>query len=203
MADGDSDGDDHAGGSGSGAGGHSTVEVVAGTFGVQATPTSLTNYYALCPTEAKPLALLRFLAEHKTEKVMVFFLTCADVDFWERALTSLDHAAVNQVAVGTVAADGTEAGAAAAANKRRSVDSSAASNIDVKTCEEADGSLKEEATPTPPSSSDKTKKQRQREKKRLQKQQQKSGGGASGSSGSGSGGGREGGSAWSWNNCRG
>ena len=70
-------------------GGHSTVNSVMEKWGLQATPSSLTNYYAILKPSMKPLFLLRFLHQHRYEKVMVFFLTCAAVDFWERALRSL------------------------------------------------------------------------------------------------------------------
>ena len=91
---------------GAGGSGHSTAGVVFDTFGVQATPTSLTNHYALCSPRLRPLLLLRFLHEHRNEKVMVFFLTCAAVDYWERALNSLNAEALAEVAVagGTTAA---------------------------------------------------------------------------------------------------
>ena len=88
------------GAAGSLEGGHSTVGVVSATFGVQATPTSLVNYYAVSGPGHKPLLLLRFLHEHRHEKVMVFFLTCAAVDFWERVLSSLPLEALVAAAAG-------------------------------------------------------------------------------------------------------
>ena len=69
--------------------GHSTVGSVMEMWGLQATPSSLTNYYAVVNPSMKPLLLLRFLHHHRHEKVMVFFLTCAAVDFWEHALRCL------------------------------------------------------------------------------------------------------------------
>jgi hypothetical protein len=50
-------------------GGHSTVNTVIEKYGVQATPSSLTNYYALASPALKPLILLRFLHEHRHQKV--------------------------------------------------------------------------------------------------------------------------------------
>jgi superfamily II DNA/RNA helicase len=89
-------------GAGGSSNGHSTLGVVFEKWGVQATPTSLTNHYALTSQRLKPLLLLRFLQEHRHEKVMVFFLTCAAVDFWERALNALPAEALGGVSVAAV-----------------------------------------------------------------------------------------------------
>ena len=40
-------------------------------WGVQATPTSLTNYYAFVEPDMKPKALVDFLIAHPTDKIMV------------------------------------------------------------------------------------------------------------------------------------
>jgi ATP-dependent RNA helicase DDX55/SPB4 len=120
-----------------GGGGHSTVGVVFEKWGVQATPTSLSNHYALTSQRLKPLLLLRFLQEHRGEKVMVFFLTCAAVDFWERALNALPAAALAGVSVAAVAAQAREtlaapaagaANAAAAAPPKAKASSNSSSN---------------------------------------------------------------------------
>jgi hypothetical protein len=161
----DDEDDDDAGN----AGGHSTVRVVADTWGVQATPTSLTNYYALCGAQLKPLALLRFLAEHRTEKVMVFFLTCADVDFWERAFNSLSDDMVAQVLVGEDGKGSSGSGGVArttGGEKNGGSDDEDDDNDDGEEVTEEGGGEKGPAT------TKRTKKQRQREKKRLLKQQQ-------------------------------
>lgn len=51
------------------------------------TPTSLQNYYLICHTlEEKISRLAVFLQQHATEKKIVFFLTCASVDFFGHAL---------------------------------------------------------------------------------------------------------------------
>jgi len=106
----------------SGSNGHSTLGVVFEKWGVQATPTSLTNYYTLTSQRLKPLLLLRFLQEHRHEKVMVFFLTCAAVDFWERALNALPADALAGVSVSAVenvaktSTEGASAGAVDAAD---------------------------------------------------------------------------------------
>ena len=52
----------------------------------QVTPASLTNYYIVCPLEEKLSRLVAFLREHRSEKKIVFFLTCASVDFFGHAL---------------------------------------------------------------------------------------------------------------------
>jgi ATP-dependent RNA helicase DDX55/SPB4 len=55
----------------------------------QATPTSLTNYYLITPMDQKLTRLVAFLQSHKGERIIVFFLTCACVEFWGSALQSL------------------------------------------------------------------------------------------------------------------
>eukprot|EP00977_Amphora_coffeiformis_P017240 scaffold5532_cov180-Amphora_coffeaeformis.AAC.7 len=53
---------------------------------VQATPSTLTNYYIVTPLEEKLSRLVAFLRQHAQEKIIVFFLTCACVDFFGTAL---------------------------------------------------------------------------------------------------------------------
>lgn len=55
----------------------------------QATPTSLTNYYLITPMDQKLTRLVAFLRSHKGERIIVFFLTCACVEFWGSALQLL------------------------------------------------------------------------------------------------------------------
>jgi len=55
----------------------------------QATPSSLTNYYIVAPLEEKISRLVNFLKEHRDEKIVVFFLTCAIVEFYGLALQQL------------------------------------------------------------------------------------------------------------------
>ncbi|CAJ1954295.1 unnamed protein product [Cylindrotheca closterium] len=50
------------------------------------TPTSLTNYYTLSRLDEKISRLVSFLQSHREEKVIVFFLTCACVDFYGSSL---------------------------------------------------------------------------------------------------------------------
>jgi ATP-dependent RNA helicase DDX55/SPB4 len=55
----------------------------------QATPSSLTNYFLVTPMEEKLSRLAAFLKSHPNEKMIVFFLTCACVDFYGTALQTL------------------------------------------------------------------------------------------------------------------
>ncbi|KAL7539931.1 hypothetical protein ACHAWF_006545 [Thalassiosira exigua] len=57
--------------------------------GRQATPSTLTNHYLVAPLDEKLSRLLAFLTQHSEEKVMVFFLTCASVEFYAAALKKL------------------------------------------------------------------------------------------------------------------
>jgi len=53
------------------------------------TPTTLTNYYLVTKLEDKISRLVEFLRQHRHEKTIVFFLTCACVDFYGSALQHL------------------------------------------------------------------------------------------------------------------
>jgi ATP-dependent RNA helicase DDX55/SPB4 len=55
----------------------------------QATPSSLVNYYIVTPLDEKLSRLVAFLESHCHEKVIVFFLTCASVEFYGLALQKL------------------------------------------------------------------------------------------------------------------
>lgn len=54
-----------------------------------ATPSSLTNYFISCPMYEKSSRLFHFMKEHREEKLVVFFLTCADVEFYYKVFTNL------------------------------------------------------------------------------------------------------------------
>uniref|UniRef100_A0A673K0S2 ATP-dependent RNA helicase n=1 Tax=Sinocyclocheilus rhinocerous TaxID=307959 RepID=A0A673K0S2_9TELE len=56
---------------------------------VQKTPARLSNYYAICRAEEKFNALVAFLRQHKHEKQLVFFSTCACVEYFGKALEVL------------------------------------------------------------------------------------------------------------------
>jgi len=55
----------------------------------QATPSSLTNYYLLCPLDEKLSRLVTFFTQHPNDKVIVFFLTCACVEYYGAVLRHL------------------------------------------------------------------------------------------------------------------
>ena len=55
----------------------------------QATPSTLTNYYIVCPLDEKLSRLLSFLHQHSSEKVIIFFLTCACVEYYSTVLKEL------------------------------------------------------------------------------------------------------------------
>ncbi|PWA26464.1 hypothetical protein CCH79_00001219 [Gambusia affinis] len=55
----------------------------------QKTPARLSNYYFICRAEDKFNNLVAFLRQHKHEKQLVFFSTCACVEYFGRALESL------------------------------------------------------------------------------------------------------------------
>ncbi|XP_066507139.1 ATP-dependent RNA helicase DDX55 [Hoplias malabaricus] len=56
---------------------------------VQKTPARLSNYYTICRTEDKFNTLVAFLRQHKHEKLLVFFSTCACVEYFGKALEVL------------------------------------------------------------------------------------------------------------------
>lgn len=55
----------------------------------QATPSSLTNHYLVTSLDTKLSRLISFLSSHPNEKCIVFFLTCACVEFYGLALQHL------------------------------------------------------------------------------------------------------------------
>lgn len=55
----------------------------------QKTPARLSNYYTICKSENKFNNLVAFLRQHKHEKNLVFFSTCACVEYYGRALEVL------------------------------------------------------------------------------------------------------------------
>ena len=55
----------------------------------QATPSTLTNYYIISPLDEKLSRLSAFLRQHSEEKVIIFFLTCACVEYYSTVLKKL------------------------------------------------------------------------------------------------------------------
>ncbi|XP_062870869.1 ATP-dependent RNA helicase DDX55 isoform X2 [Trichomycterus rosablanca] len=56
---------------------------------MQKTPARLSNYYIMCRTEEKFNTLVAFLRQHKHEKQLIFFSTCACVEYFGKALEVL------------------------------------------------------------------------------------------------------------------
>ncbi|KAL7569315.1 hypothetical protein ACA910_016858 [Epithemia clementina (nom. ined.)] len=69
--------------------GQTTDNLVQNQAQQQATPSTLTNYYIVTKMGEKLSRLVAFLREHRSEKVIVFFLTCACVDYFGSALSVL------------------------------------------------------------------------------------------------------------------
>ncbi|KAM6165190.1 ATP-dependent RNA helicase DDX55 isoform 2-T2 [Erethizon dorsatum] len=55
----------------------------------QKTPSRLQNYYMVCKADEKFNQLVHFLRNHKQEKHLVFFSTCACVEYYGKALEAL------------------------------------------------------------------------------------------------------------------
>ncbi|RHY33364.1 hypothetical protein DYB32_001693 [Aphanomyces invadans] len=66
------------------------------------TPSTLTNFYTAVEYDAKLATLLRFVQSKPTEKHIVFFSTCASVDFFGAVLAHLTKAEVPDVSVVTL-----------------------------------------------------------------------------------------------------
>ncbi len=82
-----------AGGGGSGEDGQPGGDSATGggvVTGHQAIPSTLRNYYSIVKPEHKLFHLVNFLKEHKNEKVIVFFLTCACVDYVYSVLSTFE-----------------------------------------------------------------------------------------------------------------
>lgn len=57
----------------------------------QVTPSTLENYYSVCKYDERPGELIRFLNEHKTEKIIVFVATCACVDYYSQCFLQISR----------------------------------------------------------------------------------------------------------------
>ncbi|BBN10585.1 ATP-dependent RNA helicase DDX55/SPB4 [Marchantia polymorpha subsp. ruderalis] len=53
------------------------------------TPAGLTIQYSIVDPDAKPAQLVNFLLEHASSKIIVYFMTCACVDYWGTVLPQL------------------------------------------------------------------------------------------------------------------
>ncbi len=56
---------------------------------LQTMPDKLQNFYSIVPLQSKLSALVWFLQQHMKEKVIVYFLTCATVDYMYAVLAGL------------------------------------------------------------------------------------------------------------------
>lgn len=59
-------------------------------FGCSKTPVGLTIKFVECEADEKPSQLAQFLLEFSSTKAIVYFMTCACVDFWGTVLPTLD-----------------------------------------------------------------------------------------------------------------
>ncbi|KAM3600547.1 uncharacterized protein V6R79_024979 [Siganus canaliculatus] len=62
---------------------------LAAAAAAQRTPSRLSNYYTICRSEDKFNSLVAFVRQHRDEKLLVFFSTCACVEYYGRALETL------------------------------------------------------------------------------------------------------------------
>ena len=51
----------------------------------------LSNYFAICESDERLSQLVAFMLKHRDSKIIVFFLTCASVNFFWKALKSLEE----------------------------------------------------------------------------------------------------------------
>jgi len=56
---------------------------------IQRTPATLTNFYMILEPDKKMNQLIRFIQQHLKQKIMVFFSTCAVVDYFSVILPPL------------------------------------------------------------------------------------------------------------------
>ena len=56
----------------------------------QVIPVSLENFYCIIPVEAKLLQLVQLLLDHSSAKIICYFLTCAQVNYFWRVVTRLE-----------------------------------------------------------------------------------------------------------------
>ena len=83
----------HGGGGGGGGESGDGGAAASGPRKTSATPSSLSLFYMLCEEEQRLPQLLHFLGQKLAagQKIMCYFLTCAQVDFFRSALPLLPH----------------------------------------------------------------------------------------------------------------
>lgn len=65
------------------------VKVESKTKEEQKTPRGLTNHYQISPVEEKLARLIEFLQAHPSSKIILYFLTCASVEFYGKVLADI------------------------------------------------------------------------------------------------------------------
>lgn len=73
------------------------IEVSVDSKNSQATPATLNNYYMILEADAKLATLVDYLLHNSDKKIVVFFLTCAMVDYFYKILSELSQTSELQV----------------------------------------------------------------------------------------------------------
>jgi len=68
----------------------SSVESMSSIRDVQKTPKELSNFYVICESDEKTSQLVHFLLNHPNSKIIIYFLTCACVDFFWKVFKKID-----------------------------------------------------------------------------------------------------------------
>lgn len=68
----------------------------------QATPSSLDNFYSICPYDERPVQLALFVMKNLKSKIIVFCSTCACVDYFSEAFSKMTRAAATAKKTKTV-----------------------------------------------------------------------------------------------------
>ena len=63
----------------------------------QRTPSALRNYYSIVAPDGRLALLLRFLLHRTDQKCIVFFATCASVDFFGKVVRALMRGSTNKL----------------------------------------------------------------------------------------------------------
>jgi ATP-dependent RNA helicase DDX55/SPB4 len=67
---------------------------------VQRVPSTLQNNYVVLDSKEKLVHLLAFIKKHEKEKVIIFFMTCAEVEYFGRALQCLKE--LKEISISTL-----------------------------------------------------------------------------------------------------
>ena len=85
-----------------GSGKSSVGHAVQGKIVQQATPSSLDNFYSICPYDERPVQLALFVMRNLKSKIIVFCSTCACVDYFSEAFSKMTRAAATAKKTKTV-----------------------------------------------------------------------------------------------------